>query len=156
MRLEVLIGMIASGKSTYARKRADEGALVISHDDLTQMLHATYRYEPGLRKCYKAMMREIAHAAFSAQRDVVADRTHLTREARAFWVNLPSYRDVEVVAVTFPITTPEEHARRRFAADDRGRTFAEWLKVAERHAEQAQAEPLDWKAEEFDAIVEMP
>lgn len=58
-KIELLIGMIASGKSTYARKRADEGALVVSHDDLTQMLHACYRYEPGLKPAYRAMMREM-------------------------------------------------------------------------------------------------
>jgi dephospho-CoA kinase len=41
----VLVGMIASGKSTYARGRADGGAIVVSHDAITEGIHARPRYE---------------------------------------------------------------------------------------------------------------
>ena len=44
MKIEVLSGMIASGKTSYARSRADDGALIISHEDLTEMLHGRYVY----------------------------------------------------------------------------------------------------------------
>jgi predicted kinase len=87
MRIEVLIGMIASGKSTYARKRADEGALIISHDALTEMLHGCYRYEEGLRESYRTMEESIAFASLSAGRDIVIDRTHLTDESRRRWID---------------------------------------------------------------------
>jgi predicted kinase len=86
LRLEVLVGMIASGKSTYARRRADEGALVVSHDDLTAMLHARYRYEQGLREPYRRIEESIAWRGLDAGRDVVIDRTHLTRESRERWL----------------------------------------------------------------------
>lgn len=153
-KLEVLIGMVASGKSTYARRRAGEGALVISHDDLTAMLHASYRYEPGLRECYRRMEESLAWAALNIGRDVVVDRTHLTRESRQRWVRWASNYDflqtfdghgptTRVVAVAFPIASAEEHAYRRANHDARGRTLAEWHKVAEHHAAQAAAEPLD-------------
>jgi predicted kinase len=157
MTLYVLVGMIASGKSAYALKRADEGALVISHDILTNMLHARYRYEPGLRQCYRRMEESLVGEAFDYERNVIADRTHLTRESRARWIEVGDrlrreWYDVQVVAVTFPICAPEEHARRRVAADPRGRTAEEWLLVARHHAEQAAAEPLDI-AEGFDGII---
>jgi predicted kinase len=161
MTLYVLVGMIASGKSTYALKRADEGALVTSHDMLTNMLHARYRYEPGLRQCYRDMEEALVVRSFEHGRDAVIDRTHLTRESRERWIVFARQLDhweildrprTQVVAVTFPIASPEEHARRRVAADPRGRTAEEWLLVARHHAEQAAAEPLDI-SEGFDGII---
>jgi predicted kinase len=149
--VEVLIGMIGSGKSTYARGRARDGALIISHDDLTAMLHAEYRYEPGLRECYRRMEESLAWAALTAGRDLVIDRTHLTRESRRRWVTwAPTYGPTApVIAVLFPRFNAEWHARRRFRADPRGRTLDDWVKVARHHEEQADAEPLDWEAEGF-------
>jgi hypothetical protein len=162
MKVEVLIGMIASGKSTYARKRADEGALVISHDDLTEMLHARYRYEPGLRELYRDMEEVLAIRALMHSKDVVIDRTHLTKESRERWIRFVRDRvnsrfpsppsAVEIVAVVFPMESPGEHASRRFEADSRGRPFEEWLNVVVRHANQAYVEPID-DSEGFDRIV---
>jgi predicted kinase len=85
LKLEVLIGMIGSGKSTYARSRAAEGAMIVCHDDLTEMLHGQYRYDPGLKRLYLGMMKDLAADVLNGL-DVVIDRTHLTREARAVWV----------------------------------------------------------------------
>src|SRR4051794_23618359 len=145
--------MIASGQSTHARRRADEGALVIARDDLTRMLHQDYRYEPGLRAFYRGMEESLAWHGLNAGRDVVIDRTHLTRESRRRWldwarhyVELNTFEgkgpSVRVVAVTFPVELPAIHARRRFDADPRGRSLGEWINVAYHHAEQARAEPL--------------
>jgi hypothetical protein len=153
MCLEVLVGMICSGKSVYARRRADEGALCVSHDALTQGLHGgAYRYEQGLRECYRRMEESLAWATLTAGRDALMDRTHLTLESRRRWIEWARDYDssrrynrwgpTSVVAVAFPVEAPEVHARRRFEADPRGRTYDEWLFVAQHHFEQAQAEPL--------------
>ncbi len=153
--IELLVGMIASGKSTYARKRADEGALVVSHDDLTQMLHARYRYEQGLRDVYRRMEEALALHAIKAGRDVVIDRTHLTLESRKRWIELARRESpftVPILAVVFPIESPLDHAGRRFETDPRGRSDEDWLRVAEHHYKQAQAEPISqWEG--FDAIL---
>lgn len=160
MKLEVLCGMIGSGKSAYARKRADEGAIIVSHDDLTAMCHGRYRYEPELRACYRRMQEEIAFCAMRCGRDVVVDRTQLTRESRAWWLafgrDATKYLgvDLRIVAVAFPVREPWIHAGRRFDADPRGRPYDEWLKVAHHHAEQAAREPLS-EDEGFDEIIRM-
>jgi hypothetical protein len=166
MRLEVLVGMIASSKSEYARKRAKQGALCCSHDDLTAMLHCEYRYEQGLRECYRRMEESIAWAALNAGRDVIIDRCHLTAESRRRWLRWA--REVydslntfdgkgprtAVVAVAFPVESPEVHARRRFEADPRGRSYEEWYMVAQHHHEQWQANPLS-EGEGFAEIIRM-
>lgn len=151
-RIEVLVGMIGSGKSTYARERADAGAIVVSHDALTSMLHARYRYEAELRRAYRRMEESIALVASSADRDVVVDRTHLTRESRRRWVEFGYSIGTPVVAVAFPVMHPRVHAERRFNDDPRGRTLAEWSKVALHHGLQATAEPLDGPLEGFAAV----
>jgi hypothetical protein len=159
--VDVLVGMIGSGKSTYARRRADEGALVVCFDDLTAMLHAAYRYEQELRACYRQMEKSIATAALNAGRDVVVDRTHLTLEARDRWVDfglrctIHLGRPVPVVAVAFPVEPPAVHARRRFEADPRGRSHEDWYMVAQHHYAQWLAEPLS-ASEGFSEIREAP
>jgi hypothetical protein len=164
--LEILCGMIGSGKSTYARRRADEGALVVCHDDLSTMLHARPRYEQGLRACYRKMEESLAWAALNAGRDVIVDRTHLTAESRRRWVRWAADYDAmntfegrgpktPVFAIDFPIGPPGEHARRRYLADPRGRPFHEWYKVACHHREQADAEPLS-ESEGFARIITVP
>ncbi len=150
MTLEILVGPIASGKSTYARSRADSGALVIAHDDLTAMLHARCRYEQGLRETYRRMEELLATEAIISGRDVIIDRTNLTRESRARWIAfrrnamLPpdSWRTLWIIAVAFPILDPSTHARRRFESDPRGRSHEDWYAVAQHHYAQALAEPL--------------
>jgi hypothetical protein len=160
MKLEVLIGMIGSGKSTYARSRAAEGAMIVCHDDLTEMLHGQYRYEPGLKPVYRNMMIDLAWHALMEGRDVVVDRTHLTRESRALWVEtVGSWNGrhirprADLIAVTFPVENPLTHAGRRYYSDPRGRTLDTWREVAEHHYRQWLAEPLNWPAEGFDGVV---
>lgn len=161
LRVDVLVGMIGSGKSSYAHKRADEGALVISHDGLTEMLHGCYRYEAGLRDCYRTMEQELVRAALYHNRGAVIDRTHLTRESRARWVHILrmekqtalAMRNTEllIIAVAFPIELPGVHASRRALDDPRGRPYEDWLKVATHHHEQAMTDPLS-EDEGFDRI----
>lgn len=162
-RIEVLVGMIASGKSTYARRRADEGAMVVCHDDLTEMLHGRYRYEQGLKALYRRAEEAIALEALLCGKDVVIDRTHLTRESRDRWAKFVRLnntmvlfglgeRPATMVAVEFPRQIAYVHARRRYESDSRGRPFHEWLKVALHHQEQADREPLT-DHEGFDEIV---
>lgn len=151
--IQVLIGMIGSGKTTYARERAKQGAIVVCHDSLTESLHAEYRYEQGLREFYRDIEAFIVKRAVREWRRVVIDRTHLTRESRQRWVELARSLHVEIEAVVFPGLGAETHARNRFNSDARGRTFETWLGVARHHEAQLQAEPLDWRAEGFDRLV---
>jgi hypothetical protein len=166
MRLEVLVGMVGSAKSQYASKLAKEGALICSHDVLTEMLHCEYRYEQGLRNCYRRMEEALVAEVIRAGRDAVCDRTHLTLESRRRWIDFAHrlrdealidgdreiYRGLPVVAVAFPVEAPEVHARRRFEADPRGRTHEEWYMVAQHHFAQHLAEPLS-EDEGFDEII---
>lgn len=144
MLLEILCGMIGSGKSLYARRRAEQGALVVSHDELLQMLHGgAYRYEEKLRDCYRWMEDDLVLTALRYSRDVVIDRTHLTCKSRHRWIDFTTQyfavsREVRTVAVAFPVADPATHARRRFESQPRGRSYEDWLAVAWQHWNQWQ------------------
>jgi hypothetical protein len=155
MRLEVLVGMVASGKSTYARQRADQGCLVVCHDSIAPGLHTRYRYEGFLRDYYRGIEEYMAREGLREGCDVLIDRTHLTLESRTRWVRFHTEMSREfhrthlvtgekfpLVAVVFPFEAPEVHAFRRFRTDPRGRSLSEWLHVAHHHAEQWAQEPI--------------
>lgn len=149
--IELLIGMVGSGKSGYARIRADAGALVVSHDVLTEMLHVAYRYEQGLREMYREMEEMLVYSAYRRGHDVVIDRTHLTVESRKRWVDFAHLKGMSIRAVIFPVHSPEVHATRRYEADPRGRSYNEWLRVAKHHHGQIGAEPVTF-GEFFDEV----
>jgi hypothetical protein len=57
---------------------------------------------------------------------------------------------VSIIAIVFPIESPDIHARRRFETDPRGRSFETWLGVARHHAEQEKDEHFIYG---FDEII---
>lgn len=153
-RVEVLVGTIAAGKSTYATRRANEGAIVVSQDDLLQGFHRRHHYDKSLRDFYRCAQVEIVHAALDIGLDVVIDDTSLTKENRRRWLTINEIREepVRVVAVVFPHVTPEEHALRRFNHDPRGYSLDYWEKVARSKAFIMLQEPLT-EDEGFSEIV---
>jgi predicted kinase len=164
MTIYVCVGMIASGKSTWAQPKADAGAFLVCHDKIIEDIHGRYRYDRELRDAYHHIEESIAWSALCVGRDVIVDRTHLTRESRRRWVEWAADfvsintfdgegPSVQVVAVRFSIETPDVHARRRCTSDPRGRPWEDWFGVAEHHYAQAMAEPLS-ADEGFDEIVE--
>lgn len=132
----LLCGMIASGKSTLARKLAkDKNALIINDDDIVTMLHGDYTsYDEQLKPLYKSIENHILTAAILAGRNVIIDRgVNIKRSSRQRWIELAKSLDQEITALETTKSTPEVHAKRRFEHDKRGHTYEYWLKVAEYH-----------------------
>jgi predicted kinase len=150
--IEVLFGPIASFKSTYARARAEQGAIIIDHDNTVMNLHGgNYKlYEKGLKPLYKTTEMVSLCMALVLGRDVVIDRTNKTPNARRRYIGIGHAFDTQVLAIVFPNEGPEIHARRRADADGRGYDYAYWLDVATRH--QAQFIPPT-RSEGFDIVL---
>jgi predicted kinase len=132
----LLCGMIASGKSTLARKLAKEkNALIINDDDIVTMLHGDYTsYDQTLKPLYKSIENHILTAAILAGRDVIVDRgVNIKRSSRQRWIELAKSLDQDIVAVITQRDWPEVHAKRRFEHDKRGHSYEYWLKVANYH-----------------------
>ena len=133
--LEILIGPICSGKSTYARKRASDGAIIVNDDAITQALHGgNYSlYAKGLKALYKSVENLIVTQAITLGRDVVIDRPNMSRSNRQRFLGIARSLDEQVTAIVFPNRGPEAQALRRFNQDPRGLPLEHWVGAAMRH-----------------------
>lgn len=149
--LELLIGMIASGKSSYAKARAKQGAIIVNDDAIVTTLHGgDYTlYDRGLKPLYKHVENSIITMALSFGRDVVLDRPCLKRLTRARYIGLANSLDVPVRGVIFEVKSPEIHANRRIAHDLRGHKPEYWHRVCEAHHRQYEAPTTEEGFEEL-------
>lgn len=144
--IHVLCGMIASGKSSYASKKVQDGWLVLNDDAIVNMLHANdyTLYDENLKVLYKSIEDSVLHSVVAMGRSLIVDRgVDVSRCSRARWVALARSLDVPIEAVVFEVFPPEVHAERRFKADGRGHTYQYWLDVATAHARRYDPPTLD-------------
>lgn len=139
--LEVLCGMIGSGKTTYARQRAADGAVVVCHDDIVKTFTPGKSYDPVLAEMCHAIEDAAVAAAVKAGRRVVIDRTNTRERSRFRWLGMAKDLGVPAALVVFPMENHAVHAKRRFDHDPQGLTLDVWLKVAGGHARELLSEP---------------
>jgi predicted kinase len=152
--LVILVGMIASGKSTFAKELAKQGYVIINDDDIVNMIHGQdyTLYEKDLKPLYKSVAVTTAMTALSMGRSVVVDRgVNIRKKARAVWTALANTFDVDCVAQVFKKDNPLVHAKRRFNHDWRGLSHEKWIEVAIRHDREWQNPHMD---EGFKLIVQ--
>ncbi len=137
--VHVLCGPIASGKSTYARRAAAKGFVVINDDAIVEAVHGgNYQlYDDKLKPLYKSVENHILQAALMANRPVIVDRgLNCSDHSRQRWVGLAKAFDAVPVAVLFQDEGPEVHAARRHVSDGRGHSYGYWLRVAKAHRDR--------------------
>src|SRR6516162_2712793 len=135
-KLQVLVGMIASGKSTYARNAARQGVICLNDDAIVNLLHADdyTLYDKGLKVLYKTVENHIIGTALAMRRTVMVDRgLNVSVAGRRRWLALAKSFDVRCEALLFKNEGPVVHAQRRADSDARGHDLAYWLEVAEAH-----------------------
>ena len=136
MKLFVLVGMIASGKSTYCNNAAKSGQIIINDDGIVTLVHGgDYTlYSEDLKVLYKTIENNILGTALAMGRSVVIDRgVNISIKGRQRWLSLANSLDVPCEAISFHNEGPEVHAERRAKNDGRGHDYDYWLKVAEAH-----------------------
>lgn len=138
--LEILVGTLGSGKSTWASRRADHGWAVVNLDAIVTMIHGgdykLFRREWN-HPIYKAIQADAIYASLKAGVSVVLDCCSVDKSRRCRLINdlddmqLPEC--VELRAVVFPFVAPEVHALRRTKDDARGYSMAEGVAIAKAH-----------------------
>lgn len=134
--IEVLVGTIGSGKSTYAKQRAKDGCIIVNDDSIVNAVHADQYglYQEDLKPIYKGAELFILNTALAMGKDVVIDKgLSLSVNSRQRWISIGRSLDIPVQCVLFEFFTPEVHAERRAGSDDRGLGKEYWLKVAKCH-----------------------
>jgi predicted kinase len=132
MPVEILVGNIASGKSTYAKERARQGALVVSMDALLTALHGgLYAYDKELKETYRLIQSALITAAIRTGRDVVVDDRNHTEVKRGRLIAIAAAEGEPVAATVFEREDPMVHSDRRVKAGARGVSGSKWFEVAD-------------------------
>jgi predicted kinase len=149
--LKILVGNIASGKSTYSREQGKWGAVIIDRDALLMMLHGNdyTGYNHTLKPMYKDMENFLIRNALSYGRTVILDRTNMDKARRSRFIQFGKQAHAKVECYVFPMEPADVHARRRFESDARGYPLHRWQEVAARFASEYEQPTYD---EGFDSI----
>lgn len=151
--ITMLIGPIASGKSTLCKKWARDGKIIINDDSIVNAMHAGIYglYKEECKPLYKSIENHILCMAIGMGLDVVIDRPCHTKASRLRYTMLAKSLDTKVMAILTKRESPEVHANRRAKYNDRGHGYDYWLGVAEKHEELWEPPTLD---EGFEWIME--
>jgi predicted kinase len=135
-KIQVLVGMIASGKGTYCSNAAKNNAIVMNDDGIVTLVHGgDYTlYDKNLKILYKGIENEIVTLGVALNRLVVIDRgLNISVQGRKRWIALADSYDVPCEAISFLNEGPEIHAQRRTSSESRGHGYDYWLGVAKHH-----------------------
>lgn len=151
--MEILVGPIASGKSTYCKKLAKEGAIILNDDSIVTAVHGgDYTlYNKDLKPLYKTIENTIICTCLAMKKKIIIDRPNYSLVTRRRYISLAKSFDEKVTLVLFKKELPEIHAKRRYESDARGHDFSHWLEVAKYH-DSLYEEP-NKELEFFDEIV---
>lgn len=153
--IEILVGPIASGKSTYCQIAANHGSFILNDDAIVNMLHANdyTRYNPNYKILYKSIENHIVASVLAMDRSVVIDRgLNISIQGRKRFITLAKSFDVLCHATVFKKEDPAIHAERRMKSDSRGHDYEYWLSVARLHDLHYEYPTVE---EGFDKIYEM-
>jgi predicted kinase len=150
--LELLVGPIASGKSTYCKQQNTTKTLFVNDDSIVNMVHCgNYKaYDKKLKTLYKSIENQIITSGANSGYNIIVDRPNHTRAMRRRYIGLAKSFDMTVNIILFSRMTPITHAFRRMKSDPRGYSLEYWSKVATEHDKRYQ-EP-DKDIEGFDNI----
>ena len=152
--IEVLIGMIASGKSSWAGERAKQGFVIINDDSIVNAVHGGLYtlYTKAMKPLYKSVEDHILHTAIAMDKDVVIDRgVDISVSSRRRWIAIAKSLEVPIHGISFEKFPAKVHAARRAKSDSRGHTKQYWVDVALAHEARYELPTLD---EGFDKIIE--
>jgi len=145
-KIQVLVGMIASGKSTYCKNAAKEGAVIVNDDSIVNLVHADdyTLYDKKLKILYKSIENHVIALGIALGKLVVVDRgLNVSTHGRRRWIALAHSFDVPCEAVSFLNEGPEIHAQRRVKGDGRGHGYDYWLRTAKAHNSDYKMPSLD-------------
>ena len=111
--IHILIGNIATGKTTLAKKLSDAGCLPISLDFLRAMKTGTYVFDEELEPLLKECEERIIEAAMMRGMDIVVDDARFVLLSHRMYIyDLAREFDYDVFCHIMPKVSKEESVRR--------------------------------------------
>ena len=110
--LEVLIGLPASGKSTYAKERENEGAVVLSSDRIRKKFNITTYTNKDNEKVFSILHERLYKELSKEYNTVIYDATNLSKKRIATLQQIRNkFKDVFIKYVFFKADIPTCVAR---------------------------------------------
>lgn len=138
MKITILVGNIASGKSTYIRDNWEEGTFLISKDDhrkaISSYKNKDYIWDETLEEFIHDIILDCFEAALYLNiENIILDETNMAIETRAPYVMLAMKYGYELEAIVFPDYGEGVHVERRMS-DNHGKECSEemWREVYNR------------------------
>lgn len=149
-----MIGMVGSGKSSWARMtaRVDFNIIRVGVDDIRNMIKDGYTFDFQLEPLVNKMKIEMIREVLIAKKDVIVDDVHLTKEGRAKLCRgmLAVCTDLEIIYVWMKCNN--DVALKRRLTNLRGASEFEWRQVLHKHVEMFDAPSKDENEYVFDMI----
>jgi|WetSurMetagenome_2_1015567.scaffolds.fasta_scaffold297438_3 predicted kinase len=151
----LLIGLPGSGKSTWAKKKAeDTRTVIVSRDAIRQMIKAKYVFSADTEPLVKEMAKGCVVSALAAGFDVVIDETNISRSKRKEWMHfrvdcIPLQTTAEYPVVFVWCKEMERNVDLRFNSDARGYSKEKWAEVIEGMKKGFEAPMLEEGAQEI-------
>lgn len=149
----VLVGNIASGKSSYLEDNADSA--IISRDCIRKQFANTidedYIYDEYLERIIHSMIEELMHGlCYIGTVDIIIDETNMTKEGRRMFIEIAKSYRYKTKAIVFPDLGEDIHIKRRLK-DNHGDISEEtWREV---YREKKERYEVPYLEEGFDDII---
>lgn len=105
-KLYVLIGLPASGKSSFAKITSNNNTVIISSDAIREEWYGDANIQGDNNKIFSTMQKRTVENLIE-KRDVIYDATNITLKSRSFLTNYQPLRDIRknisVIGVVFAI-----------------------------------------------------
>jgi predicted kinase len=134
MKVYIMIGLIGSGKSSWAKMTAgaDFNTIRVSLDDIRDMIKDRYIFDYQLEPLVREMGRAMALAALEDGKNVIIDDCNLIREHRLELCRLIKLKFSDVEFRYVHVQCQPEVALERRLANLRGQSKFTWEQVMEK------------------------
>lgn len=131
--IQILIGNIGAGKSTYVKRMVDKGYVVISKDALRYMVGGgQYIYDEALEPVIHTMATGILLLLVFSRKNIIIDETNMSITERKDFMQYKYILDYKYTAIVFPKLSKEESVARRLQANHGVTPKEVWEQVWER------------------------
>lgn len=110
MNTIILIGLPASGKSTYAEKIKNNNTIVLSSDSIRKEIYGDESIQGNPKEIFDTLYSRM-RLALSENKDVIVDATNINIRDRSLSINIAKEFNSDIEAVVFE--TPIEECKKR-------------------------------------------
>lgn len=151
--IQILVGNIGAGKSTFCKQKVKEGYVILSKDDIRYSIGAgdyifNLEYEPIIHSI--AMSMAINFMAIGV--NVIIDETNMDKASRYHYLHFATTYGYKKTAIVFKKLSMKESVRRRLQSNHGKTAKAVWEEVWKRK-NSAYERPN--KKEGFDKILKL-